>query len=351
VTTLDDVGRIELDRGGMFGHIGALGTELIRAWDQSESLELPRGAEKAKGVVIAGMGGSATGADYLAAICNVSSDVPVVVSRGYTVPNWVDADTLVVISSYSGNTEELLACYDDGWKRGAMMLAMTKGGKIGARAESDGAPVYRIAYESQPRAALAHSLAPLLRLGLLLGLTGVANDEVREAGEIHREFVERQLEPGIPEERNEAKQVARSLQGRFPLVLGAEHLAPVASRYKNQIAENGKALGAADTLPEAGHNVIVGLATASHVTSTLSLVTLESGAYHERTRKRFELTAGYFEEQGIPVHRHEVGGEGMLAQLLLGTALGDYVSCYLALLNGQDPSPVTQIDRLKAEMG
>lgn len=351
MTTLDDLGRMEFDRGGMFEHIRTLGTELVGAWDQSEDLELPRGAERAKGVVIAGMGGSATAADYLAAICHVSSDRPVVVSRGYTLPNWVDGDTLVVVSSYSGNTEEVLASYDDGWKRGAMMLAMTKGGKIGARAEADGVPVHRITYESQPRAALAHSLAPLLRVGLLLGLTGVANDEVREAGEMHRQFVKRELEPDVPEERNEAKQVARALHRRFPLLLGAEHLAPVASRYKNQIAENGKALGAADTLPEADHNLVVGLATARDVASTLSLVTLESAGYHERTRKRFGLSTGHFEEQGIPVHRHKVATAGMLAEMLVGTAVGDYTSCYLGLLNGQDPSPVPQIDRLKAEMG
>ncbi len=348
--TLDDRYRLDLDKGGMFGHIRNLGTELIRAWEQSESLELPPGAERARGVVIAGMGGSATAADYFAAIANVSSEIPVVVSRGYTLPNWVNSETLVVISSYSGNTEELLSSYDDAWKRGAMMLAMTRGGAIGARAEGDGVPVHSIDYLSQPRAALAHSLAPLLRLGLMLGITGVANDEVEAAGSGHRDFVEA-LEPSVPEERNEAKQIASALQVRFPLVLGAEHLASVASRFKNQVAENAKALGAADILPEANHNLVVGLANARDFEETLSLITLESGLYHERTQKRFDLTTTYFAEQGIPVHRCPVNGETILAELLLGTAWGDYVSCYLGLLNGVDPSPVPPIDRLKRELG
>ena len=349
--TLDDLGRLELDRGDMFGHIGQLGTELTKAWEQSEALELPAGAGNAKGIVIAGMGGSATGADYFAEICRVSSERPVIVSRGYTLPNWVDSDTLVVVSSYSGNTEELLAAYDDAWRRGAMMLAVTKGGQIGARAEGDGVSVHRLDYESQPRAALAHSLAPLLRIGLMLGITGVADDEVGRAGELHRQFVEDELVPEIPEDRNQAKQLARALHRRFPLILGAEHLAPVASRFKNQVAENGKALGAADTLPEANHNLIVGLATAGDVAGVLSLVTLESRIYHPRTQQRFALTSNYFDGEGIPVHRAPVGGEGLLEQLLLGTAWGDYVSAYLALLNGEDPSPVGPIDRLKAELG
>ncbi|MGH2608087.1 MAG: SIS domain-containing protein, partial [Tepidiformaceae bacterium] len=243
--TLDNLSRLDIDRGDMFGHIRRVGTELVNAWDQSDSLVLPRGAERAKGVVIAGMGGSATAGDYFAAICNVSSERPVVVSRGYTLPNWVDGDTLVIISSYSGNTEELLSAYDDAWKRGAMLIAVTRGGQIGGRAEEDGVPVHPIEYVSQPRAALAHSLAPLLRIGLMLGITGVSNDEVRAAAELHRRFVEEELVPEIPEDQNHAKELARALHGRFPLVLGAEHLAPVVSRFKNQLAENGKALGAA----------------------------------------------------------------------------------------------------------
>ena len=348
---LDDIERLDLDTQGMFGHIRNLGTELIRAWDSTEEMELPPGAERAKGVVIAGMGGSATAADYFAAICNVSSEIPVVVSRGYTLPNWVDGETLVVISSYSGNTEELLASYDDAWKRGATMMAMTKGGQIGARAESDGVPVYRLDYEAQPRAALAHSLAPLLRLGLLLGITGVANDEVEAAGELHRDFVETEFDPSIPEAQNLAKEEARALHKRFPLILGAEHLAPVASRYKNQIAENGKALGAADILPEANHNLIVGLATARDLVDRLSVVALVSHLQHPRTQLRMALTMGYFAEQGIPVTGQLVRGNTILEQLLTGTAWGDYVSCYLGLLNGQDPSPVPPIDRLKKELG
>lgn len=349
--TLDDLSRLELDRGGMFGHIRDLGSELIRAWEQSESMELPPGVERAKGIVIAGMGGSATAADYFAAICHVSSERPVVVSRGYSLPNWVDGDTLVVISSYSGNTEELVASYDDAWKRGAMMVAMTRGGKIGTRADGDGVPVHHVDYVAQPRAALAHSLAPLLRLGLTLGLSGVASDEVSDAGHAHRALIEREFEPTVPEETNRAKQLARALHRRFALVLGAEHLAPVASRFKNQLAENGKALGAADILPEANHNLIVGLATAGNVRDCLSVVALESNLYHQRNRKRLDLTTTYFAETGIPVHRANVGGDGLLTQLLVGTAWGDYTSAYLALLNDQDPSPVPQIDRLKAELG
>ncbi|MGE5595943.1 MAG: SIS domain-containing protein, partial [Hyphomicrobiales bacterium] len=210
---------------------------------------------------------------------------------------------------------------------------------------------YRITYDAAPRAALPHSLAPLLRIGARLGLSGVDGADIATAGEEHQEFVESNFVPEVPAERNPAKQLAEALFGRIPLVLGAEHLTSVASRFKNQVAENGKSLGAADHLPEADHNLIVGLDSGREAAHSLSLVTLESRSmYDRRVQKRFDVTTELFREEGIPVHRCEVGGENLLSQILQATAWGDYTSCYLALLRGVDPMPVPQIVRLKAAL-
>ena len=350
MSVLDDPELLKLDAADMFGRIRNLGTELIRAWDESETIELPAAAMKASAIIVAGMGGSATGGDYFAALCAGTSEIPVTVVRGYSLPNYVSDRSLVVVSSYSGNTEESLSCYDDAWKRGATIIATTTGGKLAERAKADGVPVHTITYRASPRAAIAHSLAPLLRLGLEMGVSAVDAEQVRSAGALHHEWVVRELDPGIPHGRNGAKKLAEDLRGRIPLVLGAEHLASVASRFKNQVAENGKALGAADILPEADHNLIVGLGTGQAAARSLSLVTLESELNDARTRKRFDVTCAQFAETGIPVHRFQSGGSTILDQLLLATAWGDYVSCYLALLNGVDPSPVPQIDRLKAAL-
>src|SRR5207249_12222212 len=135
---------------------------------------------------------------------------------------------------------------------------------------------------ASPRAAIAHSLAPLLRVGHLLDLTGVDGVRVKAAGERHREFVETGLVPSAPASRNGAKQLAEKLQGRFGLLLGAEHLAPVAWRFKNQLAENGKALAGADALPEVDHNVVVGLTTGARAAPTMTAMNLESPLYHPR---------------------------------------------------------------------
>ncbi len=350
MSRLDEPGLYSLDASGMLDHAAALGAELLKGWEASEDLELPVGAERATSVVVAGMGGSATGGDYFAALCAQSAEVPVSVVRGYALPNFVSDRTLVVISSYSGNTEESLSCYDDAWKRGAMVLAVTTGGQLVERARADGVPVFTLTYRSAPRAALPHSLAPLLRLGARLKLIPVDHPEVAATATLHDAFVTREIGVDVPAGRNAAKQLAEALAGRLPMVLGAEHLAPVASRFKNQLAENGKTLGAADVLPEADHNLIVGLATAGSAGANLSLVTLDSELYDERVQRRFDVTAGLFEESGVPVHRIRVAGQRALEQIVVGTAWGDYVSCYLALLNGIDPGPVPQIDRLKAAL-
>ncbi len=348
MSALDDPKLLSLDHEGMFGWIGELGTELIRAWRGAAEMELPSRAASATSVIVAGMGGSATGGDYFAALCAPRSEIPVSVVRGYSLPNYVSELTLVLVSSYSGNTEESLSCYDDAWKRGAAIAVITSGGKLAERAADDGVPVHTITYRAPPRAAIAHSLAPLLRIGTMTGICPFDDGKVQLAGELHRSFVDANLVPSVPQSRNRAKQVAETIHGRIAFVLGAEHLAPAASRFKNQLAENGKALGAADILPEANHNLLVGLGTGGAVSKSVSLVTLESPLYNHRTNKRFDVTTELFEAAGIPVHRLEMAGNSPLQDLLLATAWGDYVSCYLALLNGEDPSPVPQIDRLKA---
>jgi len=350
VSQLDDPALYALDREDMFGHIRALGSELIHAWDASAGMCLPKGAAHATGVVVAGMGGSATGGDYFAALCQPTARIPVVVIRGYDLPNWVAEQTLVVVATHSGNTAEALSCYDDARNRGAMLLVLTMGGELAERAARDHVATHHLTYEAPPRAALAHSLAPLLRVGTRLGLCGLDDNAMRSAGELHIALVGGHIGPAAPTKTNGAKQLATSLDGRFVMVIAAEHLTSVARRFRNQLSENGKTLGSFEMLPEGNHNLVVGLGTAAEVANSLAAVMIESRLYDDRVRRRFDVTADLLTDAGIPVHRIALGGATVLDQLLQGTAWGDYTSCYLGLLNGFDPTPIPQIDRLKAAL-
>lgn len=348
MTDLDDPGLLSLDASGMLAHIASLGHELWAAWSQSEELALPPGASEASAVVLAGMGGSATAGDYVAALCARSSEIPVTVCRGYALPNYVSEGTLVIVSSYSGDTEEALSLYDDAWKRGAPLLCITAGGKLAERAAADAVPVYAISYRSAPRAAMAHGLAPLLRICSNMALFSLTNEEVSSAAQAHVRLSSVDLAPSNPTAGNGAKQAARLLHGRIPFVFGSDHLAPVALRFRNQLAENGKALGSAEVVPESAHNLVVGLSTAQSLAESLAVVAIESRETCDaRSARQMDGLCEQFQESGVPVWRIDLGARPLLEQFLTGTAWGDYTSYYLALLNGFDPTPIPQIERLK----
>lgn len=345
---MDDPALLALDASRMLAHIASVGTELVRAWKASEDLELPESTRKATNVVLAGMGGSATAGDYFAALCAESAELPVYGSRGYSLPNFVSERSLVVVTSHSGDTDEALSLYDDAWKRGATLLCITSGGKLGARAAEDGVPVHQIRYAGKPRTAIAHGLAPLLRVGAKLGLVTIDDADVERAADAHTALAVHEFGSTVQFERNGAKQVAAKLLGRTPFVVGSEQMAPVATRFRNQLSENAKVLGAADAFPEAAHNLIVGLGTGKAIAGRAAVVAIESRERgDQRAVAKLDAFCSQFVDAGIPVARIDAGGGRLLQQLLVGTAWGDYVSFYLALLNGVDPTPIPQIDQLK----
>lgn len=348
MSILDDPRSLDADRSGMFRHIRALGSELTRAWRNSRSLGLPSLHQSLDSVVVAGMGGSATAGDYFATMCSGTSPIPVVVVRGATLPAFASDRTLVVVSSYSGETAESLACYDEARRHRAPIVAITAGGALAAKATADGVPVVPIEYVSPPRAAIAHTIAPLLRIGGMLEICPADDAIVEEAANDCELFICGKLAPDVPHNQNIAKHIAEALWQRMPLVLGGEHLAPVTTRFKNQLAENGKTLAIAETLPEAAHNIVVGLQTAKDDASRVAVVLLDSPAYGPAMRRVSDEICRMFEQHGITVESATTPGTSTLAQMLTGTAIGDYVSCYLALLHGIDPTPIPEIERMRA---
>jgi glucose/mannose-6-phosphate isomerase len=348
VIDLDAPSSLALDHSGMFGHIRKLGSELVRAWRLSERVTLPALHESLDAIIVAGMGGSATAGDYFATICSGTSPIPVMVVRGPALPAFASDRTLVVVSSYSGETAESLACYGEARRHGAPVVAITAGGTLARRASDDRVSIIPIDYQSPPRAAIAHTIAPLLRLGAMLEICPADDGIVEDAAAACETFVCSKLSPDVPNGQNVAKTVAGALWGRTPLILGGEHLAPVTIRFKNQLAENGKLLAVAEALPEAAHNIVVGLQTARDHPERLAVVLLESAAYGAPMRRVTAEMRGLFEQHRIAVSAVEAPGASTLAQMLTATALGDYVSCYLALLNGVDPTPIPEIERMRA---
>ena len=299
------------------------------------------------GVIVAGMGGSAVGGRLAAAGLGPRLTRPFAIADGYTLPGWAGPQTLVLCSSYSGQTEETLACYDDAGSRGAPRIVATTGGELAERARRDGVPVIPIPGGFQPRAAVGYSLVSALEAARLAGAAPSLADEVEAAASL-AERLAPDWGPDGPED-GDAKTIARALHGTVPVIGGAELAAAAAYRWKCQINENAALPAFASALPEAGHNEIVGWEAARDL-GRFGIVLLEDPRANARNRLRTELT-GELAAAGAAVVMHASGrGETRLERLVSLVLLGDLVSIYLAVLRGEDPVDVGPLDTLKAEL-
>ncbi len=350
MTDLDNLSALrKLDSEGMLDHVAALPQQCRDAWAATRDLELPTRHLRASKVLITGMGGSAIGGDLAAAVVAGKCPLPILIQRNYDLPAYVDRKTLVIGSSYSGNTEETLSTFKAAHGRGCPLVAVTTDGEMARLAREWTVPLVTFDYPSQPRAALGHSLLSLLGVLHALGVVGNLDGDLDEALAILEEQAP-QLAPDVPQAQNRAKQLAAGLAGRMPVVVGAGPLEAVARRWKTQVNENAKGWAYFEVLPEMDHNALSGIHFPAGARDCLSPIFLRNGGLHPRNELRLELTQEIFEEQGLVCYRVAVPGESALAQILAAVQMGDYVSCYLALGYGADPTEIAGIVGLKERM-
>lgn len=351
---LDDITTYgEIDPQDMRGRIRELPQQCSDAWAQVSGVDLPEPYRSASSVVVIGMGGSAIGGALVAALVAPEATVPILSAAGYELPAHVGADTLVIASSYSGNTEETLALTRQAMEQGAQILPVTTGGELGGWAEEHGWPIVRFDYPAQPRAALGYSFTLLLGALHRAGLLRDYGDDLDEAVAV-MEDRQRDLVPETGTDDNPAKRLAWHLIERMPVVYGAGFLAPVARRWKGQFNENAKNWAVWEELPELNHNAVVGYGRPDGIRDRAVVVCLRSPLDHPRIEARWAATQDLLDREGIRVETVWGQGESRLAQMMSLIHLGDYVSYYLSLLNRVDPTPVEPIAHLKerlAEMG
>jgi glucose/mannose-6-phosphate isomerase len=300
-----------------------------------------------RGLVVAGMGGSAVGGRLALGALSGRARAPIAIADDYGLPGWVGEGTLVLCSSYSGATEETLACYDAARESGAAIVVATTGGALAERARRDRVPVVPLPGGFQPRAAVGYALVAALEAAALAGVAPSLRDEVEAAAGLVEGLAAEWGPDG--EEDSEAKALARRLHGSVPVVMGAGVTAPVAYRWKCQINENSKLPAFWSTLPEADHNEVCGWADAAEL-GTFSAVLLEDPGAHPRVALRFELTAALAAAGATTVERVAALGDSPLERLASLVLLGDLVSLYLAVLRGADPVEIEALVTLKAQL-
>jgi glucose/mannose-6-phosphate isomerase len=263
----------------------------------------------------------------------------------------VSSDSLAVLSSYSGNTEETLALYDEARERAVPRLGLTSGGELARRCEADGVPWVALpAGVVAPRAAVGYSLVSLAFLLEALGDPGEGDEAWAEAVAV-LEDTNRRCGPARPESDNPAKLLARALVGRAVTVYAASGFpAAAARRLKGQLNENAKVLAFHEALPEMNHNEVVGWEALAELHPRFGVILLRDEADHPRVARRMDVTRQLLDGEGTEVHVVWSSGVSPLARLLSLVHFGDWLSFYLAVLAGVDPTPITKIDRLKSAL-
>jgi glucose/mannose-6-phosphate isomerase len=350
---LDDMDFTALDSQNMLGHIDALPDQLEQAWAYAKDLNLPSELAQVQQVVICGMGGSAISGDLLAALVADTCPVPILISRGYDLPRYArGSETLVIGMSFSGSTEETLSAVGQAAERGARLLAITTGGLLADQVRATGGTVWSFDHESQPRAALGWLYGMLLGASARLGLTPDLDANVEESVTRMRRDREVWAASSLTN-RNTAKRAAGQLMDCVPVIWGAGLLAPVARRWKTQLNENSKTSAYYEEMPELNHNAVVGIVAPEELMNRhkIQIVQLTSRAYdHPRVALRHEATEALLRQAGVITEVVKARGESKLAQQMNLIQYGDYVSYYLAMGNGVDPTPIPPIRMLKEKL-
>jgi glucose/mannose-6-phosphate isomerase len=336
-----------VDPEGMLGDVLAQPHQLGDAlWRAASAGVRPR--DLPGGLVVCGMGGSAIGGDLAVAALGDRATRPIATVRGYGLESWTPPESLVLCASYSGDTEETLACFDAAAAAGTQRVALTTGGKLAEVARAEDVPVIGAPAGMQPRAAALYMTVGALECAALCGAAPGLRSEIDNAGAL----LERLAAEWGPDaaEGSLAKAIARDLQGAVPVVHGAGPTTAVARRWRAQINENAKAAAFWSELPEADHNEICAWERGRDAAPLVGVFLVDPDQ-HPRVHSRIELTAAEVERAGAPVISVEARGHSRLERVLSLVLLGDLVSVYLAVLEGVDPTPVEPIERFKAALG
>jgi glucose/mannose-6-phosphate isomerase len=302
-------------------------------------------------IVCAGLGGSAIGADIMRSYAADEARTPIFVCRNYTLPNFVGAGSLVIVSSYSGNTEETIATYKDAKERGARIIAITSGGEIKKMAKADGNACLVIPSGLPPRCALGYSFFPLLALMSKIGIITDKSKEVAETIKVLELLRDKKIGPSVATVRNVSKRLALDLHGKYGIIYGGQdHIDCVVTRWRGQIEENSKALASSHVFPEMNHNEIVGWENPKELLKKFVGVMLRDKSDHPRTAKRMDISKTIIKKRAFKVVEIESVGDSLLARVFSLVYMGDFVSYYLAILNKRDPTPVESVTYLKNEL-
>lgn len=354
MNSLDDIKKIaKLDQQNMRASIEALYLQCEQAWNDVKQVEIPEDYKNVNRVLINGMGGSALGGHIIRKLFADQLKVPVEVINDYYFPNYLNENTLYVVSSYSGTTEEPISTVEEAVKTGAKVLGIGTGAKLGKLMGQYHLPWYQIKPDhnpcGQPRMGVGYSVAGQVGLMSQCGLIQIDDQQISEVVSYLQEL-SGYFKPEVETSKNVAKQIARQIKGKIPVIVASNFLEGNAHVMANQINENSKNFSYYFSIPEINHHLLEGLGHPENISKFLCFIFIESELYHPRTQKRFAITCDIVTKHNVDSMSYKVKAKTKLLQSFEVLLWGSYVGFYLAMLNKLDPSPIPWVDYFKEEL-
>ncbi len=353
---LDNFKQIKkLDKSGVYKSIETLPDQIRQVLEDSRLIKIPREFSKINQVVVNGMGASNLGAGIVKAVFADQIKAPINITPGYAVPANVNKNTLYVISSYSGNTEEPLSVYKEVKKRGAKIMAITSRGdsKLEKLMIKENIPGYifkpKFNHSAVPRVGLGYSV---FGTAVMLAKAGLFKIKIGEIKDIiaSMELWGRELRPAEEMRFNLAKQLAPEIYNKTPIVAGAEFLMGNLRVIRNQFCESGKNFAGYLSVPELNHYAMEGLEFPKSNSKNLIFFFIDSDLYHPRIQERMKLTKKIIKKNKIKYLEYKLTGKTKLSQSLELLQLFTWVTYYLGILNKKDPATNPWVDWFKLKL-
>ena len=341
-----------IDKTGLLSSVESLPDQIQDAWEQTQNLVFPDTFPNISNIIVSGMGWSSLGAQVIKRLFKDELSVPIEIYPHYHLPGYAGKNSLVILSSYSGTTEETLAAAENALQVGSKIAVITGGGKLAELATAHNWPIYLINAKfnpcQQPRMAIGYAVFGMLSMFAKMGLINISQDQVLNVVDNLREMVKKLG----PEGNNDlAKLMAYASYDKHIILVGAEHLIGAAHVFNNQINENAKSLTSEWHLPEFNHHYMEALSYPKLAKETTIFFFFNSALYHERVQKRVLLTKSLVEQKGYETQMILATTPTKLEQVFEVIQIGEFVAAYLPILYGIDPSDIPNVDWFKSEMG
>jgi len=351
---LDKIEQIKkLDSQNMLGSLQMLANQVVEVLNYSKNLKIPASYKQIDRILVVGMGGSALGSHVFKTLYKDELKVPVEINNDYHIPKFVNSKTLVIVSTYSGSTEETLNAVREALKSKAKIIGITSGGKLGDWLKKNKLPVLQFTTKSNPcgspRMGLGYSIMGQLILLSKIGLIRLGKKDYQDiADTINRS----ELLFGVNNQKkyNPAKLIAIDLLDKEVFYIGAEHLSGNAHIMANQMNENAKRFSTYFLIPELNHHLLEGMIYPQNNKNNLVFLLVNSNLYDKKVQKRFDITVDVLNKNKIRNFTYICGEKTKLEQVLEVLILGSYISYYSAILQGIDPTAIPFVDYFKKQL-